>query len=267
MVVRGAGATFTVTRKGSVALLVLLPNLEVRRVVLKNVLFSERFPHKIISEIKFSDAGCRIVKQGAQFTVSSAEGRVILEATRLAKRQFFFVIQPSAAQAQAFLASEQAGQPPAVFALKAVTESVTEPSVAVTEQAGSGKMTVATRVGRLSSERDNMEALWTVHCCRMHLNFAQCVLESPGLREPKDGWPVCPACVMSKAKHIAQARVGETKSTRPDQVVSVDFKGPFQTTTPEGFVKMLTFMDVYSTRLEWNGMEWNGWNIRKSKII
>ena len=102
------------------------------------MLFSERFPHKIISEIKFSDAGCRIVKQGAQFTVSSAEGRVILEATRLAKRQFFFVIQPSAAQAQAFLASEQAGQPPAVFALKAETESVTEPSVAVTEQAGAG---------------------------------------------------------------------------------------------------------------------------------
>ena len=107
--VRGAGATFTVTRKGSVALLVLLPNSEVRRVVLKDVLFSERFPHKIISEIKFSDAGCRIVKQGAQFTVSSEEGRVILEATRLAKRQFFFVIQPSAAQAQAFLASKQAG--------------------------------------------------------------------------------------------------------------------------------------------------------------
>ena len=31
-------------------------------------------------------------------------------------------------------------------------------------------------------------------------------------------------------------------------MVSVDFK-PFQTATPEGFTKMLTFMDVYSTRL------------------
>lgn len=106
-------------------------------------------------------------------------------------------------------------------------------------------MLVAKSYGTSSGSPE--EQLWRMHLRHGHRNFVD-VARQYNLPLPKV-LPSCTSCVMGKSHIHPPLSSGFERATRKAEGFHSDFKGPFTTPTPQGYLFLLTIIDDYSRRI------------------
>src|SRR6185312_10686534 len=88
---------------------------------------------------------------------------------------------------------------------------------------------------------NNQDMLWKLHLRHGHRNFAD-VARQYGIPLPKS-MPACTSCVMGKSHLHPPVTSGFERATRKAEGFHSDFRGPFSTPTPQGYLCMLTITD------------------------
>ena len=97
-----------------------------------------------------------------------------------------------------------------------------------------------------SGESDS-ELLWKLHLRHGHRNFGD-VARQYNLPVPKV-IPACTSCVMGKSHVHPHLSSGFERATRRAQGFHSDFRGPFSTPTPQGYLYLLTIVDDFTRRI------------------
>jgi len=214
--VRTASNSFVAKQAGKKVLFSKGKDKKITKIVLANVLVyhdGSEDPKSIVSELKFSDAGCVIRKQDSEFTIHDKNGKLLLEATRQSAGHFYHVCQPTHDEIASF---QHHRLPSSIFSTSAADAT---PNLS---------KSVNLKTNRATTESENMEAIDIEHLRRDHLNKEACVRENPTLRMPKHSFNPCLSCAMTKEKNISHDKISERNCTKPDEGFSLDFKGPFK---------------------------------------
>jgi hypothetical protein len=91
------------------------------------------------------------------------------------------------------------------------------------------------------------ELLWKLHLRHGHRNFAD-VARQYNIPMPKV-IPACTSCIMGKSHVHPPLSSGFERATRRAEGFHSDFRGPFSTATPQGYLYLLTITDDYTRRI------------------
>src|SRR3954467_14666287 len=91
------------------------------------------------------------------------------------------------------------------------------------------------------------DTLWKLHLRHGHRNFAD-LARQYGLTLPKS-MPACTSCVMGKSHQHPPISSGFERATRKAEGFHSDFRGPFSTATPQGYLYLLTITDDFTRRI------------------
>jgi hypothetical protein len=185
------------------------------RMLVKDVLISEKFPTHILSEIVLFSKSCTAIKDLKTWRFNKPDGSWLLDASQHVKGSslYYVITKPPAQLAQVL---------------------VTAPVVAASQ--GVPKVSTA----------KNLKLLIELHCAMSHRNF-RAVGKQYGLTLPEP-LPDCWACMLAKPRHITPDDVSLREVSRPFEGVAVDWKGPFSVRTPEGFLGFFLIIDLFSSR-------------------
>lgn len=230
--VTAAGSEFTVTKIGTAVVTALDEQGRPQKVFFTNCLISPLFPCKLVSMSSLTKKGVSVHMTNDKMRMTNTTNDVVLLGVRDPSTQLF-LLQEAAAPKTC---------PPVTSTASTMTPIDTQLQLAKSYQS----------VPSSSTSGDNyktthLDLLWKLHLRHGHRNFAD-LARQYGLPVPKLT-PSCTSCIMGKAHQHPKLSDGFERAKRKAEGFHSDFRGPFSSPTPEGYLYLLTIVDDFSRRI------------------
>ncbi len=203
-----SGVPFVCEYKGK---LIVVPEQELRPVVLRNVYVSEHFPVTFVSESVLANAGCSVLKKGTGGLVADSNGEIIFRVNQEGGLYFIdgeVVLPPPGASASmaSLLKSPKVSARPSK--VPAEPSKVPEGYKLAPEDFSEVNLDEgAIHLARSYAAREVMDQLTQSHRAFSHIDM-RVVAETRGFILPPDfKFPICDSCVVGKAADHLITRV------------------------------------------------------------